>query len=161
MNLFFLNLLLALIWGALMGSFEPGNLLFGFLLGFIILAISERSFSQGRSHYFRKTRLAIQLILIFVYDIILANIRVLRAVLSKEMNLRPAVVAIPLRLQQDHAITLFSNIIALTPGTLSLDVSSDRKIIFVHVMIMDDEKKFRMDMQNGYERRIKELLEDD
>ncbi len=160
MNLFMLNLLLAFIWGALMGSFEPDNLFFGFVLGFIILSITDRSRSLGKASYLGKTWLVVQLFSILHYDIIRANIRVLRTVLSRQMNLEPAVIAIPLKLKQDNAITLFSNIIALTPGTLSLDVSSDRKIIFVHVMTIADENKFRHDLQNVYERRIKELLEE-
>ncbi len=160
MNLFLLNLLLAFIWGALMGSFEPANLFLGFVLGFIILSMTDRSRSMGKPGYSGKAWLIVQLFSILLYDIIRANIRVLKTVLSRQMNLEPAVLAIPLNLKQDTAITLFSNIIALTPGTLSLDVSSDRKIIFVHVMIIENENKFRQDLQNGYERRIKELLEE-
>jgi len=75
------------------------------------------------------------------------------------MNLKPAVVAVPLDLETPVAITLLCNLITLTPGTLGLDVSNDRKILFVHVFHLDDGGKFRQELKNGYERRIKELME--
>ena len=48
MTLFLLNLLLALAWAALIGSFEPVNLLFGFLLGYLVLGMSEQTITSGQ-----------------------------------------------------------------------------------------------------------------
>lgn len=159
MNLFLLNLLLALAWGALTGSFEPLNLLFGFILGFLVLGLSERSLSPGGGRYLRKSLLAFQLIGIAFIDILKANLRVARTVLSPRPSLRPAVVSFPLDLRTEGAITLLSNLISLTPGTLSLDVSSDRTTLFIHVLWLDEAERFRQELKNGYERRIKELME--
>lgn len=159
MNLFLLNLLLALAWAALVGSFEPLNLLFGFLLGYLVLGLSERHLSSGRSRYVRKSLLAAQLAGTLLVDMVKANLRVAATVLSPRMALRPAVVAVPLDLRSEGAITLFSNMITLTPGTLSLDISSDRRFIFVHVFWLVDAESFQKELKNGYERRIKELME--
>lgn len=159
MNLFLLNLLLALAWGALVGSFEPLNLLFGFFLGYLILGLSERSLSAGQTRYIHKSILVLQLIGILTIDIVKANLRVAKTVLSPRLALRPAVVSVPLDLRSENSITLLSNLITLTPGTLSLDVSSDRSILFVHVLWLEDADKFREELKNGYERRIKELME--
>jgi multicomponent Na+:H+ antiporter subunit E len=159
MNLFLLNLLLALAWGALVGSFEPLNLLFGFFLGYLILGLSERRLGSGQRSYVRKSLLALQLVSILMIDIFKANLRVAITVLSPHPPLRPAVVAVPLDLTTENAITLLSNLISLTPGTLSLDVSSDRSILFIHVLWLEDSEKFRTELKNGYERRIKELME--
>ncbi len=101
----------------------------------------------------------LQLIGILTIDIVKANLRVAKTVLSPRLALRPAVVSVPLDLRSENSITLLSNLITLTPGTLSLDVSSDRSILFVHVLWLEDADKFREELKNGYERRIKELME--
>jgi len=159
MTLFLLNLLLALAWAALIGSFEPVNLLFGFLLGYLVLGMSEQTITSGQGRYIRKSILAVQLAGIFILDLLKANLRLVATVLSPRMNLKPAVVAVSLDLETPVAITLLCNLITLTPGTLGLDVSNDRKILFVHVFHLDDGGKFRQELKNGYERRIKELME--
>ena len=159
MNLFLLNLLLALAWVALVGSFEPLNLLFGFLLGYVVLAFSERHLVSGSSRYARKSLLSLQLAGTFVVDMIKANLRVAATVLSPRPSLRPAVVAVPLDLRSESAITLFTNLITLTPGTLSLDISSDRRTSFVHVLWLEDAGVFRRELKDGYERKIMELIE--
>jgi multicomponent Na+:H+ antiporter subunit E len=48
--------------------------------------------------------------------------------------------------------------ISLTPGTLSVDLSEDRKTLFVHVMFLDDVERARADIKNGLERRILEVM---
>lgn len=47
--------------------------------------------------------------------------------------------------------------ISLTPGTLSVDLSEDRKTLFVHVMFLDDVEKARKEIKNGLESRILEV----
>lgn len=60
----------------------------------------------------------------------------------------------PLDVETDLEITLFANLVTLTPGTLSLDVSKDRKTLFVHVMYLEDEEQFRRELKDGLEKRL-------
>jgi multicomponent Na+:H+ antiporter subunit E len=73
--------------------------------------------------------------------------------------LRPAVVAVPLDLKSEVGIVLLANLITLTPGTLSLDISSNKHMMYVHVFDLDDPKEFVDDIKQNYERRIREILE--
>jgi len=66
---------------------------------------------------------------------------------------------VPLTVQSDAGITLLSNLITLTPGTLTLEVAKDRSQLFVHVMNVGDVAAFRRSIQTGFERRILELTE--
>ena len=66
-------------------------------------------------------------------------------------------VAVPLDVTSDAAITLLGNLITLTPGTLTLDVSTDHLPLYVHVMNVEDVESFRQGIKNGFERRILEL----
>ncbi len=69
-----------------------------------------------------------------------------------------AIVAIPLDAKTDREITLLANLITLTPGTLSLDVSEDRRFLYVHAMFVEDVESFRDSIKNGFERRLLELM---
>jgi multicomponent Na+:H+ antiporter subunit E len=70
------------------------------------------------------------------------------------------VVAIPLDAKSDIEITLLANLITLTPGTLSLDVSSDRSVLYIHVMYVDNDDldEVRRKIKSGFERRVLEVL---
>jgi multicomponent Na+:H+ antiporter subunit E len=48
----------------------------------------------------------------------------------------------------------------LTPGTLSLDVSTDRRTLYIHVMYIDDDDLdlVRRKIKDGFERRVLEVL---
>jgi multicomponent Na+:H+ antiporter subunit E len=156
-NLFLLNILLSVAWGALTGNFTPSSLIFGFGLAFVILWIGFRRSESSR--YFTRVVHAVEFGLFFISALISANIRMAITVLSPRLVLRPAVVGVPLDLRSDAAITVLMNLITLTPGTLSLDVSSDRKVLFVHGLWVEDPDKFRREIKQGFERRVKELFD--
>lgn len=157
MNLFLINLLLAIAWAALTGSFQPADLLFGFLLGYGVLWLTFRS---RRPHpYFTRLPRLVEFVLFFIKELTLANLRMAVTILSPRMQLRPGVVAVPLDLKTRAGIVFLANMITLTPGTLSLDVSADRKMLYVHTVWLEDADKFRNDIKQEYERRIKEIIE--
>ena len=154
--MFLLNILLALSWMALTGQFSPTNFIEGFVLGYLMLWLVQRTTS--RSQYFFKMRQVLGFVLFFAWELILANLRVAYSVLTPQIPLRPGIVAIPLDVQTDTEITLLVNLITLTPGTLSLDVSADRRVLYVHTMHVDNVDDFRYQIKQGFERRVRELL---
>jgi multicomponent Na+:H+ antiporter subunit E len=156
-----LNLLLAIVWLAMTGDFTAGNLVIGTLLGFAALAVLELS-GGSATGYPRRVGRGIRFALYFARELVLANLRVTRAVLQGQDRMRPAIVAVPLDVQSDVAIQLLAATITLTPGTLSLDVSSDRRTLYVHAMDIGDARDadaFVRELKGSLERRIKELLE--
>jgi multicomponent Na+:H+ antiporter subunit E len=84
----------------------------------------------------------------------------LRAPLAAESYVCPGVVAIPLDARTDTEITLLANLITLTPGSVSLDLSEDRRVLYVHAMYIDggDVEAYRRSVKEGLERRVLELL---
>ena len=154
--MFLLNLLLALSWIALTGQFSPINFLEGFVLGYFMLWLVQRT--TGPSTYFYKVRQVLGFAAFFAWELLLANLRVAYSVLAPDKSLRPGIVAIPLDVKTDTEITLLVNLITLTPGTLSLDVSADRSVLYVHTLYVDDVDDFRCQIKQGFERRVRELL---
>lgn len=93
----------------------------------------------------------------FVWELVAANFRLARDVLRPLSHLRPTIVAVPLNLTRDSQITVLANLVTLTPGTLSLDVSTDRKVLYVHAMHAPDPEALRQSVKEGFEKRILRL----
>lgn len=156
MTIFLLNLLLALLWAAVVGSVDPAHLLTGFVVGYVVLWMARPVL--GPTRYFGKLFEAVRFVAFFVYELVLANLRVAWDVLTPRSSRRPGVVAVPLEPDSDVEITLLANLVTLTPGSLSLDVSPDRRVLYVHAMFVDDPDQLRRDIKQGFERRVLELL---
>lgn len=156
MSVFLWNILIAIGWAALTGQFTPLNLLLGFLLGYFLLWFASPWL--WRSRYYSKVRQAFGFLFYFLWELILANLRVAYDVATPTHHMRPGVVAIPLEADSDAEITVLASCITLTPGTLSLDVSQDRKTLYIHAMYIDDIEEVRRDIKSGMERRVLEVL---
>lgn len=154
MNLFQLNLLLAAGWCALFGTFDLGHLLQGFLLAFAVLSIASPLY--GRTAYFRRVLLVTRLGAYFLYELVVSSVQVAWDVLTPTPRSRPAIVAVPLDLVDPAQITVLAILISLTPGSLSLDVSPDRKTLYVHQMFVNDPDEARSRIKTGFERLVRE-----
>jgi multicomponent Na+:H+ antiporter subunit E len=158
MNGLLWNLFLALVWIGMTGEFTGRNFLIGFGLGVLILFFARRVI--GTPNYLAKIAQVLELIAFVIWELILANLRVAYDVLTPGYGMRPGVVGVPLDARTDAEITLLANLITLTPGTLSLDVSSDRRVLYIHVMYIDDDdlEEVRRKIKSGFERRVLEVL---
>jgi len=156
MNALTWNIILALIWVAITGEFSSANLVIGFVLGYVILAFAMRDVKQF-THYAGKVPKVIRFLGFFVRELIMSNLRVAHDVLTPTNYMRPAVIAVPLDARTDGEITILANLISLTPGTLSLDVSSDRRVLYLHVMYLDDEQAVHASIK-ALEARVLDIL---
>ena len=153
------SILLALAWAALQGELTLANLLFGFAAGYVILALLARGGVMPATMASRTTH-AVGLAGFFVWELILANVRVALDVMRPRTTIRPAVVAIPLDVTSDAEILLLSMLINITPGSVTIDLSDDRRTLYVHVMHMTSAEASRREIKEGFERRVKLLFED-
>ncbi len=148
--------MLAIAWVAATGEFTAGNFVLGFLLGFVVLYFTRRI--VGVPNYGRKALQVLGLFGFFIWELIKANLRVAYDVLTPGLQIHPGVVMIPLDVKTDTEITVLANLISLTPGTLSLDVSADRRVLYIHEMYIDDPEQVRRRIKDGFERRVIEVL---
>lgn len=153
---FLSNLLLSFIWVALTGNFTLLNFLFGFLLSFLIMWVISKN--RREDVYFSRGPKLIAFIFFFLYELAKANIQVAYDVMTPRFYMKPGIIKIPLTAKSDLEITLLANLITLTPGTLSLDVSDDKKVLYVHAMYVKDKQAFIDDIKNGFEKRLLEIL---
>lgn len=154
--LFPINLLLALVWVAVTGAFSLANLLFGFALGAVGLWLIREQ--VGTQTYVGRSRRIFALILVFLYELVKSALKVAWIVVQPRMPINPGIIAYPLRVDRDFEITLLANLITLTPGTLSVDVSADRKFLYVHAIDVPDAAALKRDIAASFERRIMEVF---
>ena len=157
MKFFQINLLLAGGWCALFGTFDLGTFVWGFLLAFAALSLSSPMF--GQTAYFKRMLLSARLGAYFLYQLTVSGMRVAWDVITPAHRSRPAIVAVPLDIEEPIQITVLANLISLTPGSLSLDVSPDGKTLYVHEMFADDPDETRRRIKTGFERLVREAME--
>ena len=155
-NQFLLNILIAIAWMLLTGELTAENFIEGLIIGYIILWVSKAAL--GGTKYFKKIPKAIGFFFYFVKELVVANLKVAFDIITPKDYMKPGIVAVPLNAETDMEITLLANLITLTPGTLSLDVSNDKKVLYIHTLYLDDTEKFRAEIKNGMEKRLLEVL---
>ncbi|HEU4522869.1 MAG TPA: Na+/H+ antiporter subunit E [Thermoanaerobaculia bacterium] len=152
---FMWNLVLAVFWALAVGRVTVGSLATGFILGMLTLYITRRA--VGAEAYLTKIVRAARLLLYFLGELVRANLRLAHDILTPTHYMKPAILAIPLEAKTDGEITLLANLITLTPGTLTLDVSPDRRTLYIHSMYTFDVDQVRRDIKEGLEKKILEV----
>jgi len=151
------SILLALVWAALEGEISLTNLLIGYGLGYAVLTLLARGGVVSPTLGARTVH-AVSLAGFFAYELVIANFRVAGDVLRGN-RMEPAVVGIPLDVTSDGEILLLSLLINITPGSVTIDLSDDRRTLYVHVMHMKTADETRREIKDGFERRVRLLFQ--
>lgn len=158
MSLALLALVLALGWTAATGALSLPNLLLGAAIGAIGLYVVREH--VGRPTPGPRVRRLVALAWLFLRELLISALRVARLVLRVDLDahLNPAVIAFPLTVTSPAEITLLANMITLTPGTLSVDVSADGQLLYIHALNVTDRAGFIAEIRDGFETKVREAL---
>ena len=117
------------------------------------------SFFYARKAFFQVIYL-VELSFFFLWELTKASLAVAFEVVRPDHNMKPGIIAVPLDTKSDLQITIFSSLVTLTPGTLSLDVSADKSHLFVHAMYIEngDSSILAKELKDGFERRVIRIL---
>ncbi|WP_460879290.1 Na+/H+ antiporter subunit E [Pontibacter rugosus] len=109
--------------------------------------------------YFRKIPKVVGLSFFFLKELIMANLKIAYDIITPRYFMNPAIIALPLKASTDVEISLLANMLTLTPGSLSVDVSEDRTKLYVHLLYAADEniEDIKLELKNGFEKRILEI----
>lgn len=163
-------LLLTLIWVALQGTLSLGSLLMGIVFAGTILKVTapilrfEETEAQEESgsgfRPFRRTWRVFVLILVFLRELLVSALQVARYVIQPTLQIRPAIIEYPLDVETGREITALANLISLTPGTLSLDVSPDCQYLYVHAISVytEDGSEVITDIKGSLEKHVSRAL---
>jgi len=150
-----LNLLIGVIWMFLSESYSLASFLVGFVIGALLLLLLNRFIPD--SYYFKHVKAIGYLIFLFIKELIMANIEVLKWVYKPKLNFEPGIIALPIDVKKNWEITLLANLITLTPGTLSVDVSRDQRFIYIHAIDLPDVNETIVGIKDTFEKAIREV----
>lgn len=140
----------------MVAEFSLISWMMGFAFGYILLwSIAPL---VGGGNYFGKIRQITYFSLFIFKEMIVANLRVAWHVITPSSFFKPGIIAVPLEPQSDLEATLLANLLTLTPGSFSVDLSSDRRILYVHVMDVEDAEQTRWELKRQYETPLLEIL---
>jgi multicomponent Na+:H+ antiporter subunit E len=152
-----LNLVLALTWSMLNNNWSIVSLGVGYMLGLILLYLFRKFFSAP--FYVKRFVSVFNLLILFFKELVLSNISVIKDVLNPRLQIQPGIFALPIDVKTDVEITTLANLISLTPGTLTVDVSHDNKILYIHALHVPDAEAAIKGIKDTFEKRIMEVTQ--
>ncbi len=152
-----LSLVLWLVWPVLNQSWSLGQLLLGGILALVLPWFTE-PLRDDKPHL-RRPLLALKLFFTVLKDIVTSNLDVAKLILGREDQIKPGFVWVPLTLTDPHGIVALAGIITMTPGTLSADLSADRRYLLVHAFNLDDEAALIESIKVRYEQPLLEIFQ--
>lgn len=94
----------------------------------------------------------LKLVALLMVEVVKSNIQVAKIVLHPKLPIQPSFVTIPVKPQKNFHKVVYGNVITLTPGTLTVDVTKDGYIIHV----LTDEAKAGL-IDSAMEERVMQL----
>ncbi len=101
------------------------------------------------------------IIFVFYYlkELIVSSLYVAWDIITPKDLMKPGIVEVPVDLKSETAIIAFANLISMTPGSLTMDMSPDKKKIYIHAMYLHDKQKFIDKMKNELEHKIRQIFD--
>jgi multicomponent Na+:H+ antiporter subunit E len=137
---------LAAIWVLLWGSASPANVLSGLAIGTLLVLVVPGLRRRGGGRARVRPLAVARLVGSMLVTTVRSNAELTREVLSPSSRLRTAIVAVPLPDCSDEVVTLISDLLALSPGTMPIELRSDPLVLYVHVLHRGDLDRVRADL---------------
>ncbi|MBN2104926.1 Na+/H+ antiporter subunit E [bacterium] len=152
-----------LVWIALTSVRDPQELVAGFVVSVLVALIAGHFFitTEKSKHFLHRMAAAILYFFKFLWEMVKANFHVAYLVIHPNVPIRPGIVKIKTRLTKETAITVLTNSITLTPGTLTVDINPEKKEIYVHWIDVKfkDVKMATKTIGGKFESRLMEVFE--
>jgi multicomponent K+:H+ antiporter subunit E len=144
-------------WLLLNNSIAAGTIVGGAVLAIALPLFTQRFWPE----YPQTVRLLplLRLTAVFLYDVVIANLRVAMLILGPAGRVKPHFVVVPIDLKQPFSVTLLASVISLTPGTISANLSGDRSTLLIHDLNVEDPNDTVQRIKSRYERPLKEIFE--
>jgi len=151
-----LSVVLLLTWLLLVNTPSAAQLLLGAVFGWSLPLLLRRF--RLHDTRVRHPLLLVPLLLVMIKDILIANARVIPLILGSNARLRPAFIEYPLALPHDFAVSILASMVSLAPGTVSADLSTDRRTLLIHVLHLDDTDALIGQIRRDYEMPLRRIF---
>lgn len=151
-----MSLLILGLWLVLAPAPSTGQVLIGLLLA-VGLPWATRGFWPDRPRI-ADAGAALRLFGVVLFDIVVANLVVARQILGPVGRLRPGFLEVPLELPDPFVATLLGSIISLTPGTVSIEIERERRVLLVHALHVEDAGAAVAQIKARYEAPLRKVF---
>ena len=127
------------LWCLLWGDLSVANVISGGAVAALLMVAYPTGVRPVHGMSGVRPVALVRLVVYVLYEFAVSNALVARAVLSRESKMRTGIVACPLRTTSESMITFLANVLALSPGTLPVEVSLDPPVIHLHVLLLRDD----------------------
>ncbi len=123
-----------LVWVALTSISDWQEVILGLIVALVVSLLAGQFLitTEKSKHPVRRLFLAIIYFFKFLWEMIKANLHVAYIVINPALPIRPGIVKIKTNLTKDSALTVLTNSITLTPGTLTVDINPESREIYIH-----------------------------
>ena len=98
-------------------------------------------------------------LLFYAKEVIVANLQIAWQILTPGGGRVPQFLTVSFEGLNDRQLLIVTNLITMTPGTLSFDVSPDGKTVLIHQLVPGVSKKEdRHKFETDYIRRVREIF---
>ncbi len=144
------------LWLLLVADVGTGQVALAAVLA-VVLPLLARMLGPERVRFGRVRAVAV-LGRRVAWDIVLSNVEVARRIIGPEDRISPGFIWLPLDLTSIHGITALASIVTLTPGTLSTELSADRRHLLVHCFNLQDAEATIATIKRRYEAPLREIF---
>jgi multicomponent Na+:H+ antiporter subunit E len=133
---------LLVIWLLAWGSVTWANLLSGLAVaGAIVVVVPD---VRRATHVpIVRPLPALRLAASIGRDVVVSNVVLSRQVLSRRLRIATGVVRVPLAGCSDEVVTIIASLVAMTPGTMPIEVDQHPTVLYVHVLHLEDPHDVR------------------
>jgi multicomponent Na+:H+ antiporter subunit E len=152
-----------LVWFALTDIKNPQEIIIGVIVSLIVSLIAGHMLitTEKSHHPIKRIASGIVYLFKFLWEMIKANIHVAYIVVHPKLPIKPGIVKIKTKLTKDSALTILTNSITLTPGTLTIDLNKQNQDIYVHWIDTKytDTAEATKEIGGRFENRLMEVFE--
>ncbi len=152
-----LSLFLILVWLLLNNTTSFGHIVLGSIIAILVPVLTREFWLENIK--IKNTKVLFKFIGVFIWDVLVANVVVAKLILSKNSSLMPAFMVIDLDIKNSLGVSILANTISLTPGTVSCDLSLDRKQLLVHALHAPDVQESIDEIKKRYELPLMEVFD--
>ncbi len=140
------------VWMALWRQFSLANLLSGSVAGLAVLVAFRRQTPPWRLRPLLRPWAALRFLGYFTIKLVEATLVVAWEVVTPRLRVSEGIVAVPTLSSSDIVTTIVANAISLMPGTVTVDIADEPRVLYVHVLHLREPESFRQEV-----RRLEEL----
>ncbi|AZU60692.1 Na+/H+ antiporter subunit E [Neobacillus mesonae] len=134
-----INLFVAILWMFLQDKWSSLSFFSGYLVGILVVFGLRRFFPS--SFYLKKFFASVHLFGVFFRESVISSIYVLGHVIRPKLQITPGIFKLETELETDFEVTLLALLLTLTPGSVVMKVTPDKKVFYVHALNLPESEE--------------------